>query len=365
MAKGSIKEVFPGGNTSRGFFSYYDYVLDKSEAKRIFILKGGPGAGKSTFMRKIAVEMINRGFDIEYMHCSSDNDSLDGVVIPAIGVALVDGTAPHVIDPKYPGAVDEIINLGDFWDEEGMLKNKEEIIQCSSEISNHFSRAYRYLKAAAAIYEDIAAINSQASDEGEVSLFSWQIINELFGNTKPTVKQGKQRHLFASAITPNGFVNYLETVVNAERVFVLKGAPGTGTEKILEKVRAAAVERGFYTESYYCALMPTKLEHLVIPGVNAAFTTSNRFHNAVIQPYMIADLDEYLNKAMLMKHKDILGFNESEAALLMNRAVETIHKAKLLHDRLESYYIPNMDFEAIQRCREATLARILSYARAK
>jgi hypothetical protein len=29
------------------------------------------------------------------------------------------------VDPKNPGAVDEIINLGDFWDEEGIRKNKD------------------------------------------------------------------------------------------------------------------------------------------------------------------------------------------------------------------------------------------------
>lgn len=62
------------------------------------------------------------GYNLEYMHCSSDSESLDGIVIPAKKVALLDGTAPHVVDPKNPGAVDEIINLGDFWDEEGIRK---------------------------------------------------------------------------------------------------------------------------------------------------------------------------------------------------------------------------------------------------
>jgi hypothetical protein len=45
----------------------------------------------------------------------------------------------------------------------------------------------------------------------------------------------------------------------------------------------------------------------------------------------------------------------------MDKAVSTISKAKALHDRLETYYVPNMDFEAIQRCRESVLARVLEY----
>jgi GTPase SAR1 family protein len=213
MSKGRVKEVFPGGNTSLGFFSYYNYILEQAEAQRIFILKGGPGVGKSTFMKRVADEMVDRGYDAEYMHCSSDNDSLDGVVIPAIKVALIDGTAPHVVDPKNPGAVDEIVNLGEFWNEDGMRRNREEIIECNREVGRYFARAYRYIKAAAAIYEDTAVINSQALDEGKANLNSWLIVNELFTNSKPSAKEGKQRHLFASAITPGGFKNYLETVL--------------------------------------------------------------------------------------------------------------------------------------------------------
>jgi hypothetical protein len=128
----SIKHYFPGGNTSRGFYSFYDYILPQEEAKRIFILKGGPGVGKSSFMKKIGEEMCSRGYEIEYMHCSSDNNSLDGIVIPKIGVALIDGTAPHIVDPKHPGAIDEIINLGECWDEERIVQNREKILDTTA-----------------------------------------------------------------------------------------------------------------------------------------------------------------------------------------------------------------------------------------
>jgi len=111
MSKGRVRHMFAGGNTSKGFFSYYDYVLPQEKAERIFILKGGPGVGKSTFMKKIAEGLCSEGCDMEYMHCSSDPGSLDGVVFPKKGVAIIDGTAPHIVDPKNPGAVDEIIHL--------------------------------------------------------------------------------------------------------------------------------------------------------------------------------------------------------------------------------------------------------------
>ena len=51
--KGRVRKMFPGGNTSQGFYSYYRYILPE-DAKRIFIIKGGPGTGKSVFMREVA-----------------------------------------------------------------------------------------------------------------------------------------------------------------------------------------------------------------------------------------------------------------------------------------------------------------------
>ena len=114
MAKGKIKNYFPGGNTPAGFYSFYQYLPYKTD--QVFIIKGGPGTGKSTLMKKIGYLMQEKGYDLEFHWCSSDNDSLDGVVIPRLGTAIFDGTAPHLIDPLHPGAVDTIINLGDYWD---------------------------------------------------------------------------------------------------------------------------------------------------------------------------------------------------------------------------------------------------------
>ena len=52
-----IRRMFPGGNTSEGFYSYFDNILGR-DANRLYILKGGPGTGKSTIMRKFAEKAI-------------------------------------------------------------------------------------------------------------------------------------------------------------------------------------------------------------------------------------------------------------------------------------------------------------------
>ena len=56
---GKIVNYFAGGNTARGFHSLYDSNLQGLE--RIYILKGGPGTGKSSLMKKIGNEWLEKG----------------------------------------------------------------------------------------------------------------------------------------------------------------------------------------------------------------------------------------------------------------------------------------------------------------
>lgn len=88
---------FLGANAPTGFYSLYDQLLDRDEARRVYILKGGPGSGKSTLMGRTAHLLAQSGQRVEYIHCSGDPDSLDAVIFPALGAAIVDGTAPHVV----------------------------------------------------------------------------------------------------------------------------------------------------------------------------------------------------------------------------------------------------------------------------
>ena len=88
---------FLGANSAEGFYGLYDQLLD-TRLYDLIILKGTPGCGKSTFMRRAAAALEERGLESVYIHCSGDPDSLDGVIFPAIGTAIVDGTAPHGMD---------------------------------------------------------------------------------------------------------------------------------------------------------------------------------------------------------------------------------------------------------------------------
>lgn len=364
IKRGYVKRVFPGNNTPRGFFSYYDYILPK-DSRRIFVIKGGPGVGKSTFMASIAKHMVDLGYDVEVHHCSSDNSSIDGVVFPAIGVGMVDGTSPHVVDPKVPGAVDEIVWLGEFWDEEAVRAKKQEILQAQKGIESVFKRAYRYLSAARVVYEDWEAVNIEALDAGKANKRAQGIIDECFDGIPVADKPGAERKLFASAITPDGMVNYLNTIVSPCKTrYVIEGDPGTGKSYLLEKVKRSALERGFFTETYYCPMHPEKVEHVVVGKLGLAFTKSIEPHTYIPGPAdIIVDMNECRDKAIVDEHQVYSARARDEYDRLFNLAVFYISQAKQYHDAMERCYAPNMDFAGIDRLRERITQKVVGYAR--
>ena len=48
------KRYFAASNSSQGFMNYYKDVFITKMCKRLFVIKGGPGTGKSRFMRDIS-----------------------------------------------------------------------------------------------------------------------------------------------------------------------------------------------------------------------------------------------------------------------------------------------------------------------
>lgn len=363
MAAGSVRHFFPGGNTPQGFVSYYDYVIAPN-AKRIFILKGGPGTGKSTFMKRIGAEMNAAGFDIEHHHCSSDNNSLDGVVIPALQIAFIDGTAPHIVDPKNPGCVDEIIHLGEYWNEAAITAYKAEIIHCNTMIKECFQRAYRLLRAAKTMYDDIESINYSALDPIRANLLAEEMITKLFSGIE-TTGSGKTRRLFVSAITPSGPINYLESLVSTvQNRYIITGSPGTGKATLVQKLADAARVRGLDTEIFLCPFDPLKPEHLVIPALRTCIITSTEPHTVTMADnFAKIDMDECLDRSALTPYIPIMEYDKSMYHELFSRAVHSIQQAKQLHDELESYYIPYMDFAGIESLWHKTLTRVLNYAK--
>lgn len=350
-----MRKMFAGGNSGRGFYSLFDQMFGE-HIEEIFLLKGGPGTGKSTLMRAIAQFALDNGYPVELFYCASDPDSLDGVVLPLQRAGVVDATAPHVQDPFLPGCREEIINLGENWDRSVLIQSKSEISSLTVANKAAYARAYRFLRAAEEMEELWAAINEKYIDKTELNSIVNMIIAELpfKGRYEIDLSSIGERHLFASAITPSGYVSHIESLVrDYQRRYILRCAPGVGSDLIFSSLIDAARLGGYYIEVFHRPLIPSNIEHVLVPELGMAVVSDTDPLGVDLQGTII-DLTVNIKKeAVPQKVKDLYGE-------LLNEGVAQLREAKAVHDELERYYVNAIDFNGVEAVGSMLHSRIFS-----
>lgn len=254
----------------------------------------------------------------------------------------------------------EIIHLGDYWDEEKMMKNKELIIKDNTEVGRMFKRAYGYLAAAKGAYDNLNKNIEEAIDHAKVNKIYIDLANEVFDSLDYAENLGNERHLFGSAITPDGIRDYLETLIEPNnKVIVLKGKYDSSQSEVLKKLGVLAINKGYDVEFYHNHFIPEKVDNIVIKDISVAITTSDKFDNGNNK---VIDIDKCLNEKLLKEREEEIKLDKEKYEELIALAVVNVGKAKKVHDHMETYYIPNMDFEAVDCLRENTLERIIYWA---
>ncbi|MEN6328265.1 MAG: PRK06851 family protein [Syntrophomonas sp.] len=355
------RHLYPGGNTCHGFYSFYDYMVSPQVERKI-VLKGGPGVGKSTFMKKLGEDFVNAGIDVEFHWCSSDNESLDGVVIGQQQFCVVDGTAPHIVDPRFPGAVDEIVNLGEFWNRTAIAKHRSEVVRLSNNIAHCFERAYWRLQEAGSAYQEWQSYYQEACDLAAVNRNILALTKDFIPSVSPP---GTIRHLFAGAITPLGLVTRAESIIDADyALFAIKGNPGSGQKSLFSHCLHLLELYNYPAEIYHNPFEPNEIDIIVLPenklallDIVSPFNYVERLPAAKFK--RLLDFDQFSSSGVLELNNTMLDHTISRFNSRISEAVYFINMAKQYHDDLESYYIPAMDFDSINLTRQAIFEELM------
>lgn len=349
---GKILNYFAGGNTARGFYSLFESNLQGLE--RLFILKGGPGTGKSSLMKAIGSEWAEKGYDLEYLHCSSDNDSIDGVIISAFKVGIVDGTAPHVIEPKAPGVIEEYVNLGEAWDSKALARNKEEIKLISEQVSQSYEAAYNTFAEALKIHDKWEKIYFENMDFRKADEITKELIQEFYSNINLN-KYSEVKHRYLGAATPKGAVDFVPNLTeDIPKRYFIKGRAGTGKSTMLKKIAAEAEKRGFDVEIYHCGFDPHSIDMVIVRELGLAIFDSTSPHEYFPDRAGDEIIDMY-EQIVTPGTDEIFAEQIKEISQQykekMKEAITYLAQAKTQRDELEKIYIGAMDFKVVDRLR--------------
>lgn len=335
-----------------GFISCFDHLIDEPLLRRKLILKGGPGVGKSTFMRRVHAALCADGEQSTLYFCSGDPDSLDAVAVPQAGLLVLDGTAPHVVDPQIPGARDSIINLGACLNEAAMRPRLPHIRACMADHAACSRRARACLSAAAALSRDNAAVLAAACDPLHEARMVHALIQAVLSGGTPPCGAASVRPVITDAVTPKGELCLIAD--NAQpRVIRLLSHWAMDLTPVLRKLSEAVRAAGCAVEEHLCPTVPGRLLHLTIPQLGTLVTTSD-----LLAAEQTFDFAACVPPGALLRHECALEQGRAGIKLHLHRASAAMAAAKQLHDELESFYVPNMDFGRWQQMLDDTLASL-------
>ena len=351
----SATHFFLGANSGLGFQNLFTKFCAPEDFYDLIVLKGGPGAGKSTMMRRIGEAAEKRGEQVEYLYCSGDPDSLDGVHIPRLRTAVVDGTAPHVVEPKYPAAADRYVNLGEFYDIAAAKTAREDIVRRTEEGSAAYRRAYRALAAARQMEESASALAAEGLDPAKLLRRTGGIIGrEIRGKGSG----GEERFRFLGSLTCKGPIWRFDTVdALCPRVYELQDPYGLAWP-MLERIRAAAKARGFAAVVCPDPEHPDRTQHLLLPELGLAFVTSRDGMAYPGGACRRVRMETMLVPDHLKRCKSRLRFIRRVAQALREEGLEALWEAKSAHDALEALYHPHVDFDGVSKAAAREWERI-------
>lgn len=342
---------FLGANSAQGFYSLYDEFCS-AEGDFLHLIKAGPGGGKSGFMRKIASAAEERGMKVEYLVCSGDPDSLDGVYIPELHLGYLDATAPHVTEPRYFGFDSCYVNLSSFF----KPSSDENIREYTDKYRAMYKIAYSYLSAAGSVKRaDIPGLRDDKTVDKVKNKARSALIREL-GSLRSLSAGGRVRRRFIRCISCKGEICLTDSVQElCKRMYLLDDRYALADIYLKEIADIACSRCG---EIVLCPspLCPERLDAVLLPEYGLGFVSASAAD--IKKPWRHIRLDALIPAESLREIRPEVRRAEKLYSALITEGIGWLKRAKEYHDLLEKAYNPNVDFEALGAFCDSEIKRI-------
>lgn len=317
---------FAGANTQSGFVNYFSDILPNTDNAKILYLRGAPGVGKSTVLKKLAAQWEKDGLNVTYYPCASDAESLDAVA--AGDFCALDATQPHALFCDLPRVEGLDLDLNACLDARMLASEKRELQRLSRLMRARYQRGYRCLTAAQVALSDCAAVYAQAVDEGALCNLRLELMRFLTGGAGPC------QRVFAQAVTGAGVVSHAEGMLRAGSI-CLDLPFGYDVSALLSPLAVMLAARGV---GHVLAM------DLCTGRQPAHIATDERAVVTFLEPGCDV-LRLRFDASILRAEAEALAFNRAAHDLWLSRAIDAFAEAKAAHNALERIYADAVDSE--------------------
>lgn len=345
-----VRYVFTSSNTRRGFHTFIPQLL--CGLHRLYVLEGPLGSGQGVFIRQLGEDVLERGLCAEFWISASDPLNPEGILIPEMETAVVCSQLIESVAYKEIPLV-RFLDIASFMDQ-SMLTRKtgviedlyEQIARCSQTASQHLLDAGRYSDA-------IKKITAAHINQMKMLEVADDLTTRIFDSP------GKEKHYFASAVTAEGMINYIDTLSQACRKrYLFTGPAGSGKSAMIAAIADKARQKDLVVEYYYCGFDADSLTAIIIPNFQVALVDAG-FLAVNLQPGdEIIDSQQYLDHYDLQQCGPQMAKWQRQNEKLLQEAQQQLEKAQQKLAELKRIYETAADYKKGAQLREEIIGEI-------
>ena len=354
MSAYSKSPVFACAPSAYGFKSLFAEIFKPEDFTKVYILKGSCSSGKSTIMSRLASHCDTLGEPYEPFACSFDPSSLDGIILSERKICVVDGTPPHVAEPRYYGAVESVLNTSCGLDCERLEIFRDEIIRLSKIKSTSFGKCYSFLRAAVEIRNSVTDIITDNFDFGKM-------FSAISRFCDKNIKKGSgfvRRQRLTSVYCKDGLYRTNAFFDRCTKRCLVLDKSGTG-HLLLEGIIKEAIKADTPVTVSLSPLDFERVDGLYLPEYSLAFHTLPHCDSRD-DYYHVFNMERFVDKNAVRCAKYKLRFMGKCRDSLTDGAVQSLCEAYGAHESLERIYSECTDYSASDALYEKLLKDIFN-----
>ncbi len=347
------QEYFLGYSSPEGFQTAF--WSEQQDAYGIY-LKGGPGTGKSTLLKRLAAAFPEE--PCTRYHCASDPNSLDAVVWEARGVFVADATAPHERGNALPYITGELVDLGALL-ERNLPAERQCCMRADSEES---ARCHQQCRQGIRVWSELEGmlltVGEGALLEGKLDAYAERLARRILPCHRHTECPGTHRRRQHTAWTAHGFVTYLSADYS---VIQIDDSCGAAAQGLLERLLCYVLAWGYDCETTTAwTRKPSVPIDLVIPACKLAIVTKG-YWCPDRMPTVTIKMQRFYDAARLKAQKTLCRFCQQTIATVQEKIAECLAAASAAHHRVEAGYRDCIHPERLDQTADALIALIASF----
>lgn len=358
--KTNKKCYFVCANTCLGSVNLFHLIYNSENLEKIYIIKGH---GESFILNQIAKKAEEKKYSVEYFLCPADIKKLNGIIIKELKTAVISEElyiCNLYTTLKYPIILENIINLNDFYEETKLIKQKKEIFNLTEKKNGYNKLAYKFLKVANELCENIKELSHKYIDYEKLDLSAGRLINKYIGekNSHNCQKIGKntEEYRFINSVSQTGLIE-LDTFENeAKKIFYISDKNFSGLiyiNNILEKFS------GLCKVICLNSINPKKIQAIYLKDLKILFIIKNRIFNKIYDnKYSFINMERFIDKDIKKENKQKLRFMQKCYRSIIDEAVKYFTEINNINNTIENIYESAVKLEEKNKYTEEIVKKI-------